>query len=69
MFVTARYYESAQQARDAVDDLKAEGFRSRSIALITPAVVAAVESGRAAVWRHATGDRNSAAAWAARYLA
>ena len=45
MFVTARYYESAQQARDAVDDLKAEGFRSRSIALITPAVVAAAESG------------------------
>ncbi len=43
MFVTARYYESAQQARDAVDDLKAEGFRSRSIALITPAAVADAE--------------------------
>ena len=36
MFVTARIYPSAQQARDAYEELKAKGFRRETISLMTP---------------------------------
>jgi hypothetical protein len=35
--VTARFYENVQQARQACDALKAEGFPGRSYAMISPA--------------------------------
>jgi hypothetical protein len=36
MFVIARYYETAQQARDAYAALRESGFRGAAIALVTP---------------------------------